>query len=299
MSRLLPIELDRQLAVNLFESGFWVYLISFGNTIYRHADNLVIWFGFADARNVDYNANYRFCDLANFVVVTASYVMLPKLTQWMASPDPKDRARVLVEMRRINQFQILLGCCAAFGYLAFNTIFMRILWYNTNNLVSPAAVTLQIAFALNMAVTSCGDTCLQLSIRSGRSGLRFIGIVTALMGLLNLVLSIVAMRMHLLEGIALATVIAQCGVMLCSSFFICRHLKIAWLPWALKGCILPLAGISFAGWLRMLWPMDSLPHALMLLGSYAALLLAAAWGLGVDMALIRHELQFVKRLLGK
>jgi hypothetical protein len=192
-----------------------------------------------------------------------------------------------------------LGCGAALAYLAFNNIFIRLWWYHRENLIRPAALTLQIAFALNMAVTASGDTALQLALRSGKNGLRVVGVLIGLTGLLNVALSLAAMQKHWLEGIALATVLAQSVLMLGSSFFLCGHLKVPWLPWVFKGCALPLAGIGFAGWLRTLWPMDSLPHVLMLLGAYAALFVLAAWGLGINRALIKNEFQLIRKLVGK
>jgi hypothetical protein len=217
----------------------------------------------------------------------------------MASSDPKDQDRVRVEMRRLNQFQILLGCGAALAYLAGNDAFIRLWWLHKQNLTSPAPLPLQMAFALNLAVTASGDAGLQLALRSGKNGLRWVGTMVALTGTLNLGLSILAMTMGSLRGIAMATVLAQSLSVLGASFYICRHLRVPWLPWALKGCVLPLAGISLAGWLRMRLPMDSVSHVFLLVGCYAAMLFAAAWGLGVNLALIKDEVKMIKTMLGK
>ncbi|MDB6022024.1 MAG: hypothetical protein JWQ04_1881 [Pedosphaera sp.] len=297
LSRLRPLGFDRGVMLTLFEGSFWVYLCCLGNAIYRNTDALVITAGFVPGTLVRYNYNYKFCDLMVMIVTTASVVILPKMTQWMASSDPKDQQRVRVEMNRLNQFQILLGCGAALSYLAFNDIFMKIWWFHTAHPIPPAALPLQIAFALNLAVTASGDTGLQLALRSGSQGLRMGGMLVATTGLLNVVLSLIAMKMNYLPGIALATVLAQAVAMLGSSFYICRHLKIAWLPWAFKGCILPLIGISFAGWLRTVWPLDSALHTVLLLGTYTAILAAAAWGLGLNVALIKEELLIVKQFI--
>ena len=299
LAKIFPLNFDWPLTVTLFESSFWIYLCSLGNLIYRGTDNLVITAGFAPGTLLGYYANYRFCDLTVFIVLTASFVTLPKITQWMASTDPRDQQRVRVEMRKLNQFQTLLGCGAALAYLALNDFFMRGVFFHSKEPVAPAALPLQLAFALNMAVTASGDAGIQLALRSGKNGLRVAGTVIGLTGLLNLGLSLVAMKLQSLWGVAMATVVAQSILSLIASCYVCRHLQIKWLPWALKGWLAPLAGICFAGWLRLQWPMDSLAHVALLVGSYAGMLIVAAWGLGVNAAFIREELQIVRKFFGK
>src|SRR5262249_35464846 len=159
---------------------------------------------------------------------------------------PKDQERARVEMRRLNQFQSLLGSGAALSYLAFNTLFMKIWWMHKANPILPAEVSLQIAFALNMAVSACGDFGLQLALRAGAQGLRVIGGMVGITAIINVGLSIVAMKRQWLEGIALATVVAQALLMLGSSHYLCRRMQLKWLPWALRGCIFPLIGVGFA-----------------------------------------------------
>ncbi len=89
---------------------------------------LVIRAGFKPGTLSPYEYNYKFCDIAVFVALTASFVSLPKITQWMPSADAGDQQRARTEMRRLNQFQTLLGCGAALAYLAGNNLFMRIWW---------------------------------------------------------------------------------------------------------------------------------------------------------------------------
>ncbi len=105
--------------------------------------------------------------------------------------------------------------------------------------------------------------------------------------------------MDWLEGIALATVVAQSILSLVASYYVCKHLRMAWLPWVLKGWLVPMIGICFAAWLRLIWPMDSAQHILMLVGVYAAMLVAAAWGLGVNAEFFREELKVVRKMFGK
>jgi len=300
LAGILPLKPDWRMAVTLFESSFWIYLCSLGNAIYRATDSLVINAGFPAGTLPVYIYNYKFCDLVVFLALTASFVSLPKITQWMASAEPRDQERVRVEMRRLNQFQTLLGCGLALAYLAGNNLFMKIWWLHNSNPVPPAALGLQTAFALNMAITASGDVGIQMSMRSGKNGLRFAGLLIAMTGLLNVVLSIVAMENGSLWGIAMATVLAQSLLSVGAGFYTCRHLQVGWVPWLLKGWLLPCAGILGAAWLRLELPFYSAQHVLlpqnvvMLAAAYLAAWLAAAWGLGINAAFIRQELAFIR-----
>ena len=129
---------------------------------------------------------------------------------------------------------------------------MKLWWWHDANRILPAALPLQLAFALNLAVNASGDAGIQLAISAGEPrGLRIAGAAVGLTGLLNLALSITAMKMGSLWGIAMATVVAQSILSIVASFYTCRYMKLPWLPWLVKGWLFPLAGISFAGWLRM------------------------------------------------
>jgi hypothetical protein len=301
LARLWPLGFDWRMTTSLFESSVWIYLCTLGNSIYRNTDGMLInaHSGFKLGTLSYYLYNYKFCEIVVFVALTASFVTLPKITQWMASEDPKDHERVRVEMRKLNQFQALLGCGAALAYLAGNNLFMKIWWLHKANPILPAALPLQLAFALNLAVTTSGDAGIQLALRSGKGGLRAMGMVIGATGLLNLGLSFVAMKLDSLTGIAMATVLAQSVLSLVASRYVCRHLQMAWLPWVLKGWLAPLLGISLAAWLRVLLPMNSAVHISMLLGAYALMFAAAAWALGINAAFFKEEFQIVRKLIGK
>jgi O-antigen/teichoic acid export membrane protein len=300
LAGIFPLKFDWRMALTLTESSLWAYLCSLGNVIYRTTDGLVINAGFPAGTLPVYEYNYKFCDIVVFLALTASFVSLPKITQWMASPEPRDQQRVRVEMQRLNQFQTLLGCGAALGYLAVNNLFMKIWFLHNSNPVPPAALGLQTAFALNMAITASGDAGIQMSMRSGKNGLRFAGLVIGATGLLNVVLSIVAMERGSLWGIAMATVLAQSLLSVGAGFYTCHHLQIRWLPWLLKGWLLPCAGILGAAWLRLELPFYSAQHVLLfqnvllLAAAYLAAWLAAAWGLGLNAAFIRQELALIR-----
>jgi hypothetical protein len=270
-----------------------------GNSIYRATDSQVINAGFKPGTLAPYEYNYKFCELVVFLVLAASLVSLPKITRWMSSPNPEDRERVKVEMRRLNQFQALLGCGAALAYLGGNNLFMKLWFLHAADPILPAPLSLQMAFALNLVVTTCGDAGIQLALRSGNRGLRMAGMAIGLTGFLNLGLSIVAMKMGSLWGIAMATVLAQSVLSLVASYFTCNYLKIAWAPWALRCWLFPVVGIVIAGWLRTQWPTDSFPSLLTLGGAYAALLLFAAWALGLRPDDIKQELRIFSKFLRK
>ena len=298
------LRFDRRTLSALLESSFWVYLCSLGNAIYRSTDALVINAGstlgsFQPGELVGYQCNYKFCEMVVFLVLTASFVSLPKITQWMASDDPGDQERVRTEMRRLNQFQTLLGGGAALAYLAGNNLFMKIWWLHHQDPVLPAPLILQTAFALNLAVTASGDAGLQLALRAGSRGLRTIGIVVGITGLLNVLLSLMAMEMGSLWCIAMATVLAQSLLSLVASGYVCRHLRVAWVPWVVRGWLVPLVVISFAAWLRWKLPYDSAAHVVAVVGIYAGMFLAAAWAMGINAEFVKLELGILRKFLGR
>jgi O-antigen/teichoic acid export membrane protein len=291
---VFPLKLDWRMAVSLTENSFWAYLCGLGNSIYRNTDGLVISAGFKPGTLPVYDYNYKFCEIAVFVAVTASFVSLPKITQWMASADRQDQDRVRKEARRLNQFQTMIGCAAALAYLAGNDLFMHVWRLHKENPIPPVSLPLQLAFALNMAVTAGGDAGLQMMLRSGKHGLRIGGGLVGLTGLLNLGLSILAMTRGSLLGIAMATVLAESVLRLASSFYTCRKLQIRWLPWAMRAWLVPVAGVLFAAWLRWKLPFDSAQNISLLIAAYLAMALGTAWMLGITPAFIKAELAIVR-----
>jgi hypothetical protein len=301
LAGLRPLHFSWRTTLLLSESSFWVYLCGLGNAVYRSTDALVITAGsrFEPGTLTWYDNNYKFCDIAVFLAGTASFVSLPKITQWMHSADTGDQRRARDEMRRLNRFQTLLGCGAALAYLAGNNLFMHVWWRHKENVVPAAPLALQLAFALNMAITASGDVGIQISQRSGKHGMRVAGTMIALTGLLNLGLSIWGMKLGSLQGIAMATVAAQSVLSLAAGWYTCRHLETRWLPWALGGWLLPVGGILLAFWLRVKLPFDSAQNVLLVVGAYTAMLLAAAWAMGINLEFIRGELVIVRKFFEK
>jgi len=297
LSSLLPLAMDWRTMLKLFESSFWIYLCGLGNSIYRTTDSQVINAGFKPGTLPGYEYNYKFCELAVVLALTASFVSLPKITQWMSSAIPEERKRVKLEMRRLNQFQTLLGCGAALAYLGGNNLFMKLWFLHAAHPILPAPTALQIAFALNLAITTSGDAGIQLALRSGHAGLRSAGLAIGLTGLLNLGLSLVAMQRGSLWGIAMATVVAQSILSVVAGYLTCRHQGIPWLGWTFRSWVFPTAAIAGAGWLRTVLAADTAGNLMSLAGVYAALLLVGAWVLGVRAADLRKEAQIILQLI--
>jgi O-antigen/teichoic acid export membrane protein len=291
-----PMQADWRLIGSLLEGSFWVYLCSLGNAVYRGTDALVINAGsrFPGGTLTGYDANYRACDVTVSLAITAGFVAMPKIARWMASPDAKDRQRARVETQRLNQFEVLLGFVAALGYLAGNSLFVSVWWFGNHDGIGPAPLLLQTAFALNMAITTSGDAALQAAIRADHRGLRLSGILVGMTALVNVGLSLVAMRAGSLAGIALATVVAQSLQNLLSSVYACRRLELAWMPWNLRTWMLPVTGVLLAAWLRSALPFDSVAHVVLLIAAYAGIILAVAAILGINVKFIRDEITILR-----
>ncbi|MDB6109534.1 MAG: hypothetical protein JWR69_1284 [Pedosphaera sp.] len=285
LAALLPLRFDFGLIVSLFEKSFWVYLCSLGNLIYIATDRLVIQAWFGPEQVPRYQYNYKVCELAVFVILNASYVALPKITQWLATPGAEARKRVHDSVRRLTQFQALLGCAAAFVYLAINDFFMA-QWLGSD---MQAPLLWQAAFALNLAVTTSGEAGIEVSTRCGGNGMRVAGSLVAATGLLNLGLSVLSARLGSIVGIGFATVIAQSLLSLGLGFYVCRHLKLPWVPWVLRTWFAPALAVCLAGAGRKLLPFNSPGNIFILVVGYTATLGAFAWLLGITPALIHEE----------
>jgi hypothetical protein len=305
-SRIFPLRADWSTTASLLAGSFWIYLWSLGNLVYQTTDTILInASAFPPGTLTWYYCNYKVCDLTVSLAVTAAFVSMPKITRWLASPDPQDQERAKSEGRRLNQFQTLLGFSAALAYLAGNNLLMKLWWLHKESDVPVAPLSLQLAFALNMVVTSGGSAGLEIAGRSGRHGFRAMGLVIVAMALLNVGLAITAIHAGWLVGVALATVVAQSCQNMCSSFYTCRHLRLSWPSWLFRGWLLPVLGVLLAGWLRsQLSPYTPenglLPGNCLLLGAaYLTILAGMAAALGVTPGLIKDELAILKSFVSK
>ncbi len=290
---LKPLRIDFREWKNLAGSSSWVYMISVGAAIYAATDRLVIGAVIGMGVIPAYQANYRACDFCLTLIVTASFVGLPKMTQWISSPHEEDRRRLLVELRRLSVFEVVLSCGAVLGYIAFNNIFVR-LWLDKAH---QAPLAWQFAFAANLAVTVGGNAGIQMSMRTGKKGLKMAGLVVAATGLLNLGLSILSVKLGSITGVAAATAVAQSISSICLGTVTCRYLKLSAIRWIARCWLLPLGLTVIAAALKMLFSDDSLLHLSLLAGCYGILFLAVCWLAGMNGELLRAEITQARAML--
>jgi O-antigen/teichoic acid export membrane protein len=289
-----PITMQWRQFPSLAAKSFWVYLYSVAAGIISTTSGLLIAAGFSPDLVPTYRYNGRLCELTLFVSVSAGAVSLPKITQWLASPDPETQRRAIREAGRLNQFQTLLGCAGALAYLAANEWFIQF-WLGKN---FHAPLSWQAAFAANLAVTCAGQVGFDLAPRCCEGGMRVGGITTALMASLNLGLSLLAAKMGSLFGIALAGVVAQSIGLMGLGWYTCRQMHISWWRLSLRNWLLALA-VTALGILMHSWmPVNSVLSATgTAFGSLAAVLLAA-FLLGIRIKDLREEALVLRGIFG-
>lgn len=292
---LLPLDRNREHWKKLAAFSGWSYLANLGGVIYFVSDGLVInaWIG--PAIIPSYQANYKICALAVTLVVTASVVSFPKITRWISSREPADRARVRAEMNRLNAFQTALGCAIALGYLVLNNWFIR-LWLGSAY-VGPWAW--QAAFACNLVITTAGQVGMQANVSCGENALRRYGLAVGGTGLLNLALSIVAAYYHSPAWVAIATDIAQLILSISANWFVAGFVGLPRASWLLKTCIVPTALVLLAALLRLWIPAETLLQIGILLAAYAVLFLAICASAGFTWRLLRSEIDTLRSMLPK
>ncbi len=293
----LPLELDTRTGLALFESSFWVYLCSLGNKIYTSTDSLLVLKSFGADQVPMYEFNYRACELSLFVVTTAAFVAFPKIARLLASPTPGDRERAQAEAQKLNQFQSFFGCFAALGYLALNSLFMYVWMGHAKEPVPAASILLQTAFAMNLAVTACGDSAIQITGRTGPAGLRMMGMAVGATGLLNLGLSLIAAHYQFMAGIAFATVLSQAVLTLITAWYVCRYFRAPLGNWVARSILAPLVLVGIAGWLRSFLVLNSVGSVAVLVVGYAGILLVLARILGITPAIIQAEVAMLRAMV--
>jgi O-antigen/teichoic acid export membrane protein len=240
LANFSPLRFHLPTALSLFSMTGWVFLCSMGNVIYTTTDRLLINAGFGPGRVTTYQLNYKLCELAVPTVAMLSFLVMPKLTQLIASADESDRAKVVSHFLKLNQIQTFLGCASAMGYLLINDLFIR-LWIGSEQ---QAPLLWQFAFACNLAVTVSGDAVIQVAGRCGSQGIRVAGLAIGSTALLNLVLSFVFMTRGSIAGIALATVLAQMILIYILGKFTLGYLSIPRRPFFIKSLAFPLAMVT-------------------------------------------------------
>lgn len=289
---LTPLRVERAEWKTLGSTSWWVYLLTIGGAIYVTSDRLVIGAAMGTAVIPTYQANYKACDLCISLIVIAAFVGLPKITQWVSSSKEADWQRALAEVKRLSIFEVVLSCGAAFGYIAFNNLFVR-LWLDKAH---QAPLAWQFAFACNLAVTGGGNACTLLATRTGDQGLRRAGLAAIGAGVLNLVLSILSVKLGSITGVAVATVIAQSGYTMFLARISCRFLGISTARWIARCWVLPVSLTLIAVMLKGFFPDDSVAHLGLLSACYAVLLLVVCRLLGVTRDFVRAEINQLRAL---
>jgi O-antigen/teichoic acid export membrane protein len=293
LSELRPLKINFTYWRELLSASGWVYLYSVGGVIFLWTDRLLVNAGFGAAAVTPYQLNYKPCDIILQVVLAASFVSLPKLNQWIGSGKDDLMQRVRTESQRLNLFQSFAGTFAALGYLAFNFLFIEF-WVGPKN---HAPASLQLAFAMTMAVTSGGSAGIQIIGISGQKGLRTAGLAIGGFGLLNLALSFVAMRLGHMTGIAWATVVAESLLSLTLSWHTCRRLGISHAPWMFRSWLLPVLIVLAGAALQNQIGCQTWRQAGLLAAAFLPLALLHARLGGMNLKMLREELAIFRRFL--
>jgi O-antigen/teichoic acid export membrane protein len=289
-----PLTVEWKQFVMLAGKSFWVYLYSLSGSIYTAISTLVITARFGPELLVTFRYNSKLCELAYFVVNSACVASLPKITQWLASPEANARERGLRETERLNRFQTLLGCSAALVYMILNDWFIGV-WLGKG---LHAPVSWQAAFAANLAVTSGGLAGFELAARCSDGGIRVGGITVIVTALLNLGLSLVAMRLGSIFGIALATLATQSVLTLSLGWYACRQMRASWWRLSLRNWFLAMATVGVGVASRIYLPIQSALTA----GAAAVIclvtVLLAALLLGIGINDLRQEWAIMRGIFG-
>ena len=295
LSRLLPLGYDLALWKELISTSGWVCLYLLGYIIYNATDNLLVNAGFGSGMVPAYSFNYKPIDMAVQVIISASFVSLAKINIWIADParESQDRARTAV--RRLGLFQSLIGTVGALCYLALDNKFIE-LWQGRDFQMS---LMLQWAFALNLVVTAAGDANIQVAGVIGRPGLRRAGMAIGSTGVLNFILSFIAMRFQWLEGIAFATVVAQTILSFVLGVYICRHLQLKTRAWLAQSWFVPVFSVVIMAVLQYYIGSQHWKGVACLLGAAAVLIVIQARLTGVNREFIAYEWSVVRGILSR
>jgi len=294
LGTLRPVTLEWRQFLSLAAKSFWVYLYSVAAGIITTTSGLLIAAGFEPGLVPTYRYNGRLCELIAFMAVSAGSVSLPKITQWLASPDAAARQRAVREAGRLSQFQTVLGCAGALGYLAVNDWFVR-LWLGRN---FQAPLSWQVAFAGYLAITCAGQLGFDLAPRCCEGGLRVGGIAAALMALLNLGLSLIAMKMHWVLGIALAGVVSQSIGLIGIGWYTCRQMQISWWRLSVRNWLLAVAVTAFGVFLHRWLPIGSILTAAATAIICGGAVFLVAYILGFRIKDLREEALVLKSIFG-
>jgi hypothetical protein len=292
LARWRPLAWERHQFMNLAKQSFWVYLYCLGSGVYLATARLVINARFGAEVIPTYQYNSKLCDLALFIIGSATLVSMPKVTQWLHSPEEALRQSGRRESRRLNQFQTFLGCAAALAYLAANDVFMRF-WLGPGFEAPPLW---EAAFAANMAVTAAGLVGYELCARLSDQSLRFGGITVGVTALINLGLSLLGAQVGSIFLIAMAGAVSNTVLVLATGWKTCRCLEISWWQLVLKPWLLATGVVTLGTVVRFVLPLEA-PWRLAGMGLFAlAVLGGVAAALGIRLADLKNEARILRGL---
>ena len=295
LADIFPLQLKGREMVDLIGRSFWVYLYCLAAGISITISRLLINYKFGAEMVPVYQYNFRLCELALFVVNSASLASMPKITQWLAAHTEENRQRGIAELTRLNRFQTFLGCGAVMVYLIANDAFIRF-WLGKD---FHAPLAWQVAFAAHLGITAAGFTGFELASRCCDHGVRVGGIAAVLAGLLNFVLAYVAAQYQSILGIALSGVVAQTSATLFLGWFSSKQIGISWWQLSVKNWLLALVMVGFG--LAAKFALDLSPGVAVLAIGLIALtaLIVTAKVIGMTVAELRREITIVQSMFGR
>ncbi|MEO7297998.1 MAG: hypothetical protein ABI042_05415 [Verrucomicrobiota bacterium] len=293
LAHVFPIGFDKKNIRSLFGKTFWLYFYYLAAGVYATTDRLLITAGFGGDQVPPYVNNNKLCELALFVVISSSLAAMPKITQWMASPEVSLRERSVREIERLNKFQTFLGCAGALVYLAVNDLFMRF-WLGPQLQVP---VLWQVAFAAQLSVSAAGYVGFDLAARCSERGIRIGGVAVIATAIFNFGLSYLAMKCGSILGIAVATAFAQSCLVLGLGRFSFGELRMSWWKYSFKPWLLAVAAVTIGFCLKFYFPFDSFGNGVVFSLVCAVSLMIIARFLDISLRDFRHELTLVRGLL--
>jgi O-antigen/teichoic acid export membrane protein len=285
LGQVLPVNYSSRIVRELLTGSFWSYLLSIGTFIYFLSDQIVVNAGFGSAAVPSYRFSYKLCELAIMLLASATFVTVPAIFKRVLSGDPQQRDLGLSSLDRLQRIQCFAAVAAALMYLGVNDAFLAV-WLGSG---FNQSLTIQTAFALNLAITVSGDAIIQSRVRADSRGLRIVGQTVGTCGVLNLVLSLIAMKFSSLAGIAFATVFAQLVQMTVLTRSISAALRLPFPRWLLRVIFVPAGSVLLASAVRGHAQPYTLVGALTYVLTCAAILWAVALALNLNASLMWHE----------
>lgn len=295
LGTIRPLTVDWKQFLVLAGKSFWIYLYGLAGAIFGTISALLINARFGPEMLVMFRYNTKLSELAFWIVNSACMASLPKITQWLTSPEAATRERAVREAARLNKFQTLMGCSAAMVYLILNDWFIGV-WLG-RDLQAPLAW--QAAFAANLAVMAAGQAGLELACRCSEEGIRVGGMAIAATVFLNLGLCYAAMKLGSIFGFALAMVVTQSVLSQGLGWYACRKMQVSWWKLSVRNWLLALGAAGLGILMRVYLPIHSALTAGMAAAVCLTGVLLVAMVLGIRINDLREEVAILRGMFGR